>query len=121
MHLILSAMVMSGSGFLSYLTINTKVRMPYTEWDLDGSSILSYKFYISTFQKDNCPEKCTSNTEKIVSYIFSLNVSLHMYLKRKSSTLHKFTSLSIAFAIFISMYTSKYKCKTCHTFPIMKT
>lgn len=72
MHLILSAMVMSGSGFLSYLTINTKVRMPYTEWDLDGSSILTYEFYISTFQKDNSPEKCTSNTEKIQFHIFFL-------------------------------------------------
>lgn len=28
-----------------------------------------------------------------------------MYLKRNASTLHNFTSLSIAFAIFISIYT----------------
>jgi len=34
-----------------------KVQMRYAGWDLDFCSVLSYKFYITTFEKENCLAK----------------------------------------------------------------
>lgn len=55
MHLISSVMVMSALLPCHHLTVNTKYHILHPEGDLDGCSILSQKFNITTFQKEKYP------------------------------------------------------------------
>lgn len=48
-------MVVSALLPCHHLTINTKGHIPHTEWDLDGCFSLSYKFNITTFEKEKYP------------------------------------------------------------------
>lgn len=111
MHLLLSAIVMSGFAFLS--SPNYKHESSYALYRVGPGWL--FCFELQTLHYNFSKRKLSGKIhwkywENSVLYIFSLNVSLHTYLK-SSSTLHNFTRLSTAFVIFISMYTSQVQTK----------